>query len=118
MTPSWLVAACLHCLLPKAFNYHQPPSKGGWLASPWAEDVSERIRTVLHAAKSTKHANLVLGAWGCGAFGNPTAPVAALFKKHLASEEFRGAFEHVVFAILDPLGTGNLGPFKQEFGGK
>jgi hypothetical protein len=37
---------------------------------------------------------------------------------HLASEEFRGAFEHVVFAILDPLGTGNLGPFKQEFGGK
>ena len=48
----------------------------------------------------------------------PTAPVAALFKKHLASEEFRGAFEHVVFAILDPLGTGNLGPFKQEFGGK
>ena len=71
-----------------------------------------------HAAKSTKHANLVLGAWGCGAFGNPTAPVAALFKKHLASEEFRGAFEHVVFAILDPLGTGNLGPFKQEFGGK
>ena len=91
--------------------------KGGWLASPWAEDVSERIRTVLHAAKSTKHANLVLGAWGCGAFGNPTAPVAALFKKHLASEEFRGAFEHVVFAILDPLGTGNLGPFKQEFGG-
>ena len=86
--------------------------------SPWAEDVSERIRTVLHAAKSTKHANLVLGAWGCGAFGNPTAPVAALFKKHLASEEFRGAFEHVVFAILDPLGTGNLGPFKKEFGGK
>ena len=54
----------------------------------------------------------------CGAFGNPTAPVAALFKKHLASEEFRGAFEHVVFAILDPLGTGNLGPFKREFGGK
>ena len=49
---------------------------------------------------------------------HPTAPVAALFKKHLASEEFRGAFEHVVFAILDPLGTGNLGPFKQEFGGK
>ena len=40
----------------------------------------------------------------------------ALFKKHLASEEFRGAFEHVVFAILDPLGTGNLGPFKQELG--
>ena len=31
--------------------------------------------------------------------------------------EFRGAFEHVVFAILDPLGTGNLGPFKKEFVG-
>ena len=54
----------------------------------------------------------------------PSWLVAALIlqametNKYLASEEFRGAFEHVVFAILDPLGTGNLGPFKQEFGGK
>ena len=31
--------------------------------------------------------------------------------------ERRGAFEHVVFAILDPLGTGNLGPFKRDFAG-
>ena len=31
-----------------------------------------------------------------------------------AAAEFRGAFERVVFAIIDPMGTGNLKPFKTE----
>ena len=71
----------------------------------------------LHAAKASGHANLVLGAWGCGAFGNPTAAVASLFREQLMAKTFRGAFERVVFAILDPLGTGNLGPFVTAFKG-
>jgi pimeloyl-ACP methyl ester carboxylesterase len=32
----------------------------------------------------------------------------------LLSAEFAGAFQTVVFAVLDPLGTGNLGPFRRE----
>ena len=57
---------------------------------------------------------MVLGAFGCGAFGTPAGPVAALFREALASPEFRGSFARVVFAVLDPLGTGNLGPFRRE----
>lgn len=30
------------------------------------------------------------------------------------SLEFRGCFSKVVFAIIDPMGTGNLKPFKEE----
>lgn len=88
--------------------------RGGWAGSDWAETVALRIRTVLQAAQQAGHANLVLGAFGCGAFGNPAAPVAAIFREQLASAEFRGSFAKVVFAIIDPMGTGNLKPFKRE----
>jgi Microbial-type PARG, catalytic domain len=88
--------------------------KGGWLGSPWAEDVRLRLRSVLAAAAHTGHENLVLGAFGCGAFGNPATPVAVLFREALASPEFRGRFARVVFAVIDPVGTGNLAPFRRE----
>eukprot|EP00316_Scyphosphaera_apsteinii_P001793 CAMPEP_0119325918 /NCGR_PEP_ID=MMETSP1333-20130426/67001_1 /TAXON_ID=418940 /ORGANISM="Scyphosphaera apsteinii, Strain RCC1455" /LENGTH=291 /DNA_ID=CAMNT_0007334069 /DNA_START=208 /DNA_END=1083 /DNA_ORIENTATION=+ len=87
---------------------------GGWATSSWARDVTVRIRSVLHAAKSTRQPNLIIGAFGCGAFGNPAGPVAAIFRDQLTSPEFRGAFSRVVFAILDPLGTGNLMPFRKQ----
>ena len=73
------------------------------------------MRTVLGAAASTGKPNLVLGAWGCGAFGNNPHAVAQIFKDQLLSEEFRGKFANVVFAIIDPMGTGNLKPFRRVF---
>lgn len=90
--------------------------RGGWLGSEWAKGVTLRIRSVLHAARHTGRPNLILGAFGCGAFGNPAGPVAAIFREQLTSPEFRGAFACVVFAVLDPLGTGNLRPFRQQLG--
>ena len=59
-----------------------------------------RIRKVLAVAEAHGHEHLVLGAWGCGAFGNDPEEIADLFKLVLAGE-FRDAFEHVVFAITD-----------------
>ena len=70
--------------------------KGGWAGSPWAAEIGHRIRSVLHAAAALGHQNLVLGAFGCGAFGNPAGAVAAVFRKQLSSPEFRGAFGTVV----------------------
>lgn len=80
----------------------------------WNNTVSLRVRGVLHAAKVSGFAKLVLGAWGCGAFGNPPDLVAQLFRVQLASAEFRGAFSEVVFAIIDPMGDGNFKPFFEE----
>jgi hypothetical protein len=90
--------------------------RGGWAGSAWGEDVTLRIRAVLHAARYSGHPNVVLGAFGCGAFGNPAPATAAIFREVLASPEFDGAFSRVVFAVLDPLGTGNIGPFRKELG--
>ncbi|CAE7808609.1 NPHP3 [Symbiodinium sp. CCMP2456] len=36
-----------------------------------------------------------------------------LFAQQLASPDFRGAFDTVVFAIIDPRGDGNLRPFRE-----
>lgn len=43
------------------------------------------------------YSELVLGAWGCGAFRNPPEEVAALFKE--AIDKYGGHFKHIVFAI-------------------
>merc|ERR1711948_92675 len=80
----------------------------------WKASVTLRMRAVLHTARESGLPNLVLGAWGCGAFGNPPGKVAALFREQLSSDEFRGAFHIVVFAVVDPSGDGNIGPFRQE----
>jgi uncharacterized protein (TIGR02452 family) len=50
------------------------------------------------------HKHLVLGAWGCGVFGNDPEIVADQFSRALgftSSGAFAGAFDEVVFAVLD-----------------
>jgi uncharacterized protein (TIGR02452 family) len=73
-----------------------------------------RIRTVLDAALAHGHTCLVLGAFGCGAFGNPPEDVAAAFARVARSPEFRGSFALLAFAIVDPKATdaGNLATFR------
>lgn len=80
----------------------------------WSATVSLRIRAVLHACKESMRPNVILGAFGCGAFGNPAADTAAIFREQLQSSEFKGAFRRIVFAIIDPMGSGNLRPFAEQ----
>lgn len=65
--------------------------------------IRERTRKVLALAALKGHTCLVLGAWGCGVFGCDPKFVATCFKDHLVGE-FKGVFQEVVFAILDPGG--------------
>ena len=60
----------------------------------------ERIAKVLWIGLQHGHDALVLGAWGCGAFGNDGRMVSKLFRESLA-QDFRGAYRKVVFAIVD-----------------
>ncbi|RDB19680.1 hypothetical protein Hypma_013341 [Hypsizygus marmoreus] len=64
----------------------------------------EKIKRVLRVARMKGCRRLVLGAFGCGAFGNPSGEVAELFKRVLLGrgrkdDEFAGCFDEVVFAI-------------------
>ena len=42
--------------------------------------IQGKIQGVLHMALRHGHSSLVLGAWGCGAFGNDARTMAAIFK--------------------------------------
>jgi uncharacterized protein (TIGR02452 family) len=74
-----------------------------------------RIVKILTVAQAHGHDSLILGAWGCGAFGNDGGQVAALFKWVLA-EDFKGAFKEVTFAIVDTSDEKKfIGPFAERF---
>jgi uncharacterized protein (TIGR02452 family) len=61
----------------------------------WARALKVLAIGVLH-----RHDSIVLGAWGCGAFGNDSSEIAKLFHKALTNN-FKGAWRQVIFAIVD-----------------
>lgn len=60
-----------------------------------------KIRAILRIGYTNGQRRLVLGAFGCGAFGNDPYVVAALFRQVLDEPEFQGAFREIHFAILE-----------------
>jgi len=62
----------------------------------------ERVGKVLGVALKQGCQRLVLGAWGCGVFGNDPATVAKVFRSYLGSGgAFERHFERVLFAVFD-----------------
>ena len=77
-----------------------------------------RIRRALAIMAAYRYEGIVLGAWGCGAFGNDPRTTAADFRDALLGP-FRGAFREVVFAVTDwSPERRTLGPFRDAFAGQ
>jgi len=88
------------------------PTIGRALAGDLLKD---RIHRVLAIAEAYGYSTLVLGAWGCGAFGNDPARTARDFRQAL-EKEFSGSFSEIVFAITDwSTERKFLGPFRDVF---
>jgi uncharacterized protein (TIGR02452 family) len=68
-------------------------------ATQISNTVLRRITYILQVAQDNGQRRLVLGAWGCGVFGNDPVRVAHSFK--VALKKFPGAFDEVCFAIYD-----------------
>jgi len=96
------------CISAAAYKFRRPID---YLDEKHAAGTRMKIATVLTAAAENGHDTLILGAFGCGAFGNPPDHIAELFKQTFA--EFSGTFKEIVFAI--PPGDGNLDAFKKVF---
>lgn len=64
------------------------------------EHLIDRIEHVLRAAVENNVDTLILGAFGCGVFGNSPEMVAGIFKEELCTN-FKGCFKKVIFAIPD-----------------
>lgn len=93
--------------------------------------VVDKMRAVMRVAQMRGAQKVVLGAWGCGAYGNPVGEIARAWRRVLlGGSEGRGkgkrkgakgadsletweAFEDVVFAISDP---GMADGFQAAFG--
>jgi len=76
----------------------------------------EKIRLLLRVAVRRRKTRLVLGALGCGVFRNPPEEVAPIFRELLNDQEFKGYFQHIVFAILPNRGDNrNIDVFRKEF---
>lgn len=77
------------------------------------ELLAARIRRVLAIAAAYGYTGLVLGAWGCGAFGNDPARTARDFE--IALNDLDGVFTEVCFAIADWSPHRRfLGPFRER----
>ncbi|MFY8051157.1 MAG: TIGR02452 family protein, partial [Armatimonadaceae bacterium] len=59
-----------------------------------------RIPRVLDIMAAYGYTDIILGAWGCGAFGCEPTSIAKIFVDTI-SDEFAGKFRTVIFAIVD-----------------
>ncbi|MCD8196363.1 MAG: TIGR02452 family protein [Lachnospiraceae bacterium] len=77
-------------------------SYGGIEESALHDLLAHRIHAIFQVAASSGYRDLVLGAWGCGAFGNDPENMAALFaqevKRWNAAEHC--PFRQIEFAVL------------------
>lgn len=88
---------------------------GRYSADDIETTMRDRTRRVLQIFRQHGHRHLLLGAWGCGAFGGDSSVMARLFKEALEGE-FRGQFERVVFGITDWSEERRfIGPFEEIF---
>lgn len=102
----WLLSF-ITCAAPYAPVIGQPES---------GDLLRRRIHRMLAIARAYGYVALVLGAWGCGAFGNDPYRTAFDFRQALENE-FSGAFSDIIFAITDWSPERKfLGPFRKVFG--
>ena len=89
-------------------------SKAGCDKAANDEALSKRIDLVLDMAEDNGVKSIVLGAFGCGVFGQDPRQVASMFKEKLTNRPFA----NVVFAVLPGRGgdVRNVKAFLDEFG--
>jgi uncharacterized protein (TIGR02452 family) len=77
--------------------------------------INQRIEKILLCILEEGHTKALLGAWGCGAFGNDPYVVAESFSKNLEKYPY---FDHVIFSIYekDYSEFSNFNAFKEVFG--
>jgi len=98
------IVSVLTCAAPMASRVKYEVSD-----SALEEILYQRICGILAVAQYYGYQYLVLGAWGCGAFGNDAGVVARLFWKALDQEctvhgekrKIKEMFKKIVFAVLD-----------------
>ena len=85
----------------RALRQGEPVLVDGRLSDCAVAITKNKIRTIYRIGILHGHDSLVLGAWGCGAFGNPPEQMAQLFIDVLNEDEFHGRYKDIRFAIIE-----------------
>lgn len=93
-----------------------PQSKKGNLNNKEVYEIhKKRARKILDVALDNGHTTIVLGAFGCGAFGNDPKTVARAWKEVV--DEYKYKFNKIEFAVYSPGEESyNYKTFKEIFG--
>lgn len=75
----------------------------------------ERIRKIILLAIQEGYDAIVLGAYGCGAFGNDSKDVSKMFKDVLVNEGLQNYFKKITFAIFSPRNKTTIQDFCDTF---
>ena len=76
--------------------------------------MEQRIKHILNLFVTKGDRTIILGAFGCGVFGNDASDIAGIFKKLLIDEHLESHFEKIIFAIYDSGGK-QYSLFKKTF---
>ena len=79
------------------------------------ETFLRRIRIMLAAAARYRYKVLVLGAWGCGVFGNKPDDVAEYFRRIIVDEAYGKFFDEICFAVYGRENGKNITAFRKRF---
>jgi len=75
-------------------------------------EAHKRISAQFETLKNNNIKYVVLGAFGCGSFNNPSYEIAAIYKKHI--NYYKHYFNAIIFAIYDVgYGSDNYSIFKE-----
>ncbi len=109
-----VVVSVLTCAAPIAFQ------RGEMTEDEYEALLYHRIQSVLHTAVYYRYQYLVLGAWGCGAFGNDAKQMSDLFYRAFKEIRYnshteKDLFRKVVFAVHSSKNLYNLKSFQENF---
>lgn len=77
--------------------------------------MKSRMRKILNIFVENNCKSIVLGAFGCGVFGNSAQDVARMWKELLIDEEYGYFFNEVCFSVLDTPRSDNYRVFETQF---
>ena len=84
---------------PKNLN---PKRNGGWVFTREARLRNElKMHSMLTTGLENGHDCIILSAFGCGAYRNPSDQVVKLFKNVIKSGNYLYHYKLIVFAVID-----------------
>ena len=112
-----VIVSVLTCAAPKVSG-----GKEVMTETAYRQLIYNRIVGMLKSAAFFGYRNLILGAWGCGAYGNDASVISDLFRRALNELDYNGykekdMFDKIDFAVLDRTPAQfNYKQFKRNFG--